>query len=236
MKPTILSVICLTFGFSIFCYSLTLPYYKDTKAANTLVANSYDYEKSDYYKEEAQLRTNKLTYMNLGTGIMVASAVILYLLLIARINSLRDLKKLHTPNRKTIIIGSNVVWLLSLPGTYWYYSFRLWRGDYPPFADSIGIPIYMESSFYLVLLIPLNIFLFIATIKTELPTTLFISAKGYNWRKVVLEIFFGFLLLINIILFVTLVYDGDHFFILINLFFTYVILSLRAGNMSRLVS
>src|SRR5690606_39838186 len=56
-------------------------------------------------------------------------------------------------------ISANLVWLILLPGTYWYYIFRGARGDYPPFADSIGIPLMTQIPFYLFLLIPLNIFM-----------------------------------------------------------------------------
>jgi hypothetical protein len=90
---------------------------------------------------------------------------------------------------------------------------------------------------YLFLLIPLNIFILLTTIKTNLPTTLFIKPSSYNKATVLWEIFFGFWLFINMLCLVGLVADGGHFSIPVNLFFAFILLTLRAGklaNMNRL--
>jgi hypothetical protein len=120
-----------------------------------------------------------------------------------------------------------------VPGTYWYYVFRGVRGGYPPFGDSIGIPLMTQIPFYLLLLVPLNIFILLTTIKTNLPTKLFIKPDQYSRTKFFWEIFFGFWLLINLLFLVDFVADGDHFSIPVNLFFTYILLALRAGQMRR---
>jgi len=45
--------------------------------------------------------------------------------------------------------------------------------------------------------------------------------------------FFGFWLLLNLLCLIGFVTDGDHFSIPVNLFFTFILLTLRAGQMSR---
>ena len=47
------------------------------------------------------------------------------------------------------------------------------------------------------------------------------------------EVFFGFWLLVNLLFFYEFVADGDHVAIPVNLFFTLVLLTLRAGQIGR---
>jgi hypothetical protein len=123
--------------------------------------------------------------------------------------------------------------LLLLPGTLWYYTYRTERGDYPPFADSVWIAIMTQIPVFFFLLIPMNVFLILTTIKTNLPTRLFVKAENYSTQKILWEVFFGFWLLLKLIFLVEFVIDGDHFAIPVNLFFTFILLSLRAGQISK---
>jgi len=90
-----------------------------------------------------------------------------------------------------------------------------------------------QISFYLLLLIPLNIFILLTTIKTKLPTKLFVKPVQYSRTTILWEMFFGFWLLLNLLCLIGFVTDGDHFSIPVNLFFTFILLTLRAGQMSR---
>ncbi|TDS13902.1 hypothetical protein B0I21_104228 [Sphingobacterium paludis] len=223
----------LLIGLGLFSYSLTLPYYKGQRSADDLVGKYYDIEKSDYNKKEAERRTSKVILMDLGSGLAIASATILLFLIFTKVKTFNDFKNNRTPTKTAIFISANIVWLLLLPGTYWYYVFRGVRGDYPPFGNSIGIPLMTQIPFYLLLLVPLNIFILLTTIKTNLPTKLFITPDQYSRTKIFWEIFFWFWLLINLLFLVGFVADGDHFSIPVSLFFTYILLALRAGQMSR---
>lgn len=233
MTPRIITILTFIIGLGLLSYSLTLPYYKDQKAADVLLTNSYDINKTEYYKREAELRTNKTTFMDLGAGIAIASGTVLLFLLLTKTKTLSDFKNLQTLNKLTTFVSANLVWLLLIPGTFWYYTFRGGRGDYPPFADSIGIPIYTQVPLLLFLLIPLNIFILLTTLKTNLPTKIFIKADTYNRPAILWELFFGFWLLINLLCFVAFVADGDHISILVNLFFTFILLTLRAGQIHK---
>ena len=134
-----------------------------------------------------------------------------------------------------LIVAANLIWLLLIPGTHWYYIFRGERGDYPWFADSIGIALMYQIPQTLLGLIPLNIFLFLSYINSNHPTLLFIKPDSYNTKEVFKEIFWGFWFLLNVLCFVLFVIDGDHVSIPINLFFTFVLLNLRAGQINRSV-
>ena len=232
---TLRTITIFTFiiGLGLFLYSLTLSYYKDQKAADNLLSFSYNIDKQEYYKKESELRTNKIIFMDLGAGIMIASASIFLFFLLTNSRKFSDLKRLKTFNKATVFISANLVWLLLLPGIFWYYTFRGGRGDYPSFADSIGIPVMTLIPFILFMLVPLNIFLFLTTIKTNLPTQLLVKADNYSRDIILWEIFFGFWLLVNLLCFVSFVIDGNHFAIPINLFFTFILLTLRAGQISK---
>jgi hypothetical protein len=235
MRVTVRLITILTFivGVGLLSYSLTLPYYKNQEAADNLLNNAYEIDKQEYYKKEAEIRTRKTTFMDLGAGIGIASLTILIFLILTKSNNFSDLKNIMTLNKLAIFISANLVWLLLLPGTFWYYMFRGGRGDYPPFADSIGIPLMAQIPFLLFMLIPLNLFLFLTSIKTNLPTRLFARVEKYSRPTILWEIFFGFWLLLNLLCFVLFVADGDHFSIPVNLFFTYLLLNLRAGQISK---
>lgn len=233
MTPRLITILTLLIGLVLFSYSLTLPYYKVQKSADDLIGNSYDMDKPDYYKKEAELRTNKVTFMDLGSGLAIVSTTILLFLFFSKVKTFQDFKNTKTLTKTAIFISANLVWLLLLPGTYWYYIFRGARGDYPPFADSIEIPLMTQISFYLFLLIPLNIFILLTTLKTNLPARLFIKPDKYEQPTILWEIFFGFWLLINLLCLCGFVVDGDHFSIPVNLFFTFILLTLRAGKISK---
>ena len=244
MAPRIITILTLLLGLGLWAYSLTLPYYNDEEAAKNLsfiasdinmrsIDKQYHLHKQEYYQKEAELRTNKLFFADFGTGLAVASGTIFLFLLLTKTKRFSDFKNLKSFNNKKIIfISSNIVWLLLIPGTFLYYTLRLRRGDYPSFADSIAIPIMEQTTVYLFLLIPLNIFLFLTTITTNLPTNLFIIADKYSKPTILWEIFWGFWLLINLLCFVDFVRIGDHFSIPINLFFTFILLTLRAGKIN----
>ena len=233
MTMRIITIFTFIIGFLLFVYSLTMPYYKDQEVADNLLNNAYSIDKQEYYKIEAEIRTNKTTIMDLGAGIGIASAVIIIFLILTKSSNFSDLKNIKTLNKLAVFISANLAWLFLLPGTFWYFTFRATRGDYPPFADSIGIPLMTQITFLLFLLIPLNIFLLLTTFRTHLPTRIWVKVENYHRPTILWEFFFGFWLLVNLLCFVGFVVDGDHFGIIVNLFFTYLLLNLRAGQISK---
>lgn len=233
MRPRVIVILTFLIGLGLLSYSLTQPYYKDQEAGDHLIGGSDKYSKADYYKKDAELRTDKVRFMNVGMGLCTASLSMFLFLFLSGVTKFSDFLKLKSIKKIPLYIATNLVWLAMIPGTFWYYSFRAGRGDYPPFADSIGIPIYDQVQLCMFLIIPLNIFIFLATIRSNLPTHIFIKATYHKLPVILWEVFFGLLLVINIICFIAFVADGDHFSIPINLFFSYVLLALRAGQISR---
>ena len=152
---------------------------------------------------------------------------------------------IKTFNKWKIFISANLAWLFIivlgtsrvLTESTNYYEYHLSRGDYPPEADSIWIPIFRETFFAFlilsILLIFLNIFIFLTTRKTNLPTKLFIKADFFIVPVVLWELFFGFWLATSLFFFFYWFWIGYYIEGLITLFFTFILLNLRAGQISK---
>ncbi|MFT3934980.1 MAG: hypothetical protein QM726_15245 [Chitinophagaceae bacterium] len=134
---------------------------------------------------------------------------------------------------KGIFALANAAWFLMLPGTFWYYNFRASRGDYAWFSDTISIPMMSQLPVILFVFIPLNIFILLSFIQSNIPSKLFIRPVDYTAKEILKEVFWGFFILLNAFTLVLFVADGDHFSIIVNLIFTYILLALRAGQINR---
>lgn len=241
MTPKTIFYILLLIGLTLFGYSLTLPYYTDqtakekldTDMAGKLDGGQFNKAEENHYAEIDKLKTPKRNLMDLGAGITIASLTILIFLFSKKIQKFSDLTSITSTNKIGLVVLANLVWLLLIPGTHWYYWFRALRNDYPWFADSFGIPIMTQTPLFLWGLIPLNVFVLLSLIQSNFPTTLFIRPKHYNTKEVLKEIFWSFWILLNLFFLFVFVVDGDHISIPVNLFFTFVLLNLRAGQVNR---
>jgi len=225
-------------------YSLNLPYYTNAAAKEKLESETNDkmlssngsqYKtiKAKYYADVDKLQTNKNLYFDLGSGISVASFIIFIFLLGFKIKHYNDFLGVKSVNKTLIYLIAIPVWLLMIPGTIWYYTLRAERGDYPAFADSIAIPIMYGAFSICVGLLLLILFLILTTRKSIFPTLVFIKPINYKKTILIKEVLWGVLLFLNLCCFIGFVIDGDHILIIVNLFFTYLILTLRAGQINR---
>ena len=192
--------------------------------------------KDVYYAEVAKLTTPKNKLMDFGSGLAVFSAMMLAFLFATKTATWGDFMKHSTKKKPFYYIASNIALLLLILGSFWYYSYRGARGDYPMFADSIGIPIFSEALAMFIMLIPMNLFLLLALTQSKMPAQLLYWLKHHHTRGVVWEVVFGLCLLLNVICLVASIFGGDHVSVIVNAFYIYVILSLRAGKMLFLYS
>jgi len=234
-------ILILAAGIALTVYSEKLPYYsnlllkeKVEEETNDKILsdpNRKDIEKAEenYYQSVEKLKTQKANYFDLGSGIVVASIVIIAFLLKFRIRRLADLKNLKSVNKSWLYLISIPVWLLLIPGAYWYYTLRAERGDYPMFADSIAIPIFYSFIVVAIGFLLFLPFLVISISKSQLPTFIFIKPEKYDSISIVRESFWGILLLIDLASLISFIIDGDHVSIIVTLYFVYLLLTLRAG-------
>jgi len=234
--------IILIVGIGLTLYSLTLPYYTNPTLKEKLESDvnqqiladskSYNTIKENYYAQVDKLRTKKTTYFDLGSGIATAAICLIPFLFALKINKISDFNDVKSLNKPLLFAIAIASWLLLIPGTFWYYSLRGERGDYPMFADSIAIPIMYNVISIVVGSLFLVAFLFITTYKSSFPTLLFIKPVTYNGYFKLKEVLWGLLLLFNIFTLILFVIGGDHVSIVVNILYTYLIIALRAGQVN----
>jgi hypothetical protein len=237
MNLRIIVFILLLSGVFIVGRYSQIPYFKDKSAKEELDRKGVDMDREEYWKKEKELRTDKVFYMDMGSGIISLSLCLLVFAFIFRIKYLEDLRNVASlKSKRNIIIISNAVWLLNIPNIFFYYFFRMSRGDYPPFADSLGIPLIYDLSSFICLLVPLNIFLLLTSYKIDFPVRIFVKNNFSVKWSVVIELFYGTFIILNCIVLYESTMDGDIFLIPIHLFFLYILLSLRAAMITKTVS
>ena len=232
-RPRWVFLCLLIIGVVTVSYSCFLPPYVDAEEKERLELDCFDGKitKDVYYAEVEKLTTPKNKLMDAGSGVVVFSVLMLAFLFASKTTTWNDFLKLSTKKKPFYFIASNLALLLLIPGTFWYYSYRGSRGDYPMFADSIAIPIFEEIGAVIILLRPLNLFLLLALSKSQLPSRLLYWPKRHHARSVVWEVVFGLCLLFDLAFLVESVVDGAHVSVAVNLCFVYIILSMRAGKM-----
>lgn len=231
-NPKMIFFIAFLTGILLILISLKMPRYTDESQYQELVDMVYQeaITKDAFYGKVHQITTTRNTIMDIGNGIVSFALFGIVFLLISKIRNWEDLKRLKTQSKLAIFISANLALLLLIPGTVIYYGYRDWRGDFPPFADSIGIPIMQQTTIILLMLIPLNILLCISLYKSKLPTDISIHVRVNNKFFALWNVFFGSLLLLNVICLIMFIIDGDHISVMVSMYFMYLLFSLRAGK------
>ncbi|MBW3126951.1 hypothetical protein [Hymenobacter profundi] len=217
-----------------------MPAYKSQRAEdelNTIRYNSHFLDKEwkkAYYQKEAELRTVRNTLLDASSGIAIASATLFLFVFRKRPYTNGQLRQLRTLNKQQFFLWFNAGWLLLFVALHWYYLYRGARGDFPPFADSIGIPLMYGETALLWCWPFLNGLLLLALWPAKLPASLFVKARQYTWRAILVESWWGFLLLLAVLYAILTVIDGDHLTIPVALLFVYLLLTLRAGYIQML--
>ena len=150
-------------------------------------------------------------------------------------------KNIKTFKKRNIFISANLAWLLVIgleTITEFNSSINYYRNQPPPedgypLMASVLLETAFPFFFLSILLIMSNIFIFLTTRKTNLPTKLFISADFFIIPVVLWELFFGFWLATSLFFFFYWLWIGHYIVGLITLFFTFILLNLRAGQISK---
>jgi hypothetical protein len=222
----------------VLMYSLSMPTYTndtykqalDDRGMKAMANNQFEQFKDYYYHRLDEIRTSKPQIMDISFGILVASVTLYCFMLSTRIRKYHSFKYVTTFKKGDLLLVSNLMWLLLIPGVYWHYLFRSGRGDYPWFADDISIPLGSKLPYLFVGWVLLNIFILVFSYKSKFPAHLFgkrppVFKQGIFWNA-----FFGTLIVLNTIFLGWLINDGDQVSIIVNLYLTHLLLSLRAGK------
>lgn len=236
LNPWLLALLVFLSGVGLYYRSTQLPRYTDASARAQLDASAASSNMSDAFKESYwtqldALSTNKIFFEDLGTGLAIVAVILFAFLAWYRVKTFADFKKIQSPRKLFLFILSNLAWLSVAPGSIWYYEFRFQRGDYPWFSDTIIIPQMAVLPFVAIGLIVMNIFIWLYSTHSKLPAPVFVKINFRDKTEVTAEIFWLILLVLNCYFFYWFVVDGDHFSIPVNMFFTYLLLVLRAGRL-----
>jgi len=225
-------------GFGLALYSTTIPAYTnliekekwDSRASKKLGHSGSNKFRKRYYREVSKLRTNKYDFLDIGTGTALFAITLLLFSFFFKIKNSRDLFRIRSPKRWAVFLISNIVWLGFIPANFLFYTLNQSRGSYPWFADSIAIPIFNTAIVVIILLPILNIVIALFIYHSKLPAPLLARFPKYTFFPILLELIFGFFLIILLLGLFELIISGDIIGTPICIIFIYLLLSLRAGK------
>ena len=176
-----ISIACIIAGAGLLPYAVSLPLYTDATAPERL-SGELEKQPSEIRSEEWYLRlatyeTPRKRLADLGRGLLAAGAG---LLVAARICRLYD----QAPRRRTawaVFLSWVALWALRIPLSMWYYGLRQYRFDYPPWADSIAIPVASESITWIVGALLSSLVLWLLLWRHPLPEKIELARPGSVW-------------------------------------------------------
>lgn len=206
----------------------------DKKSQEAFGREGIESFKHKYYEGVAALRTNRTDFMDLGLGFGSLSLRLLAGSLALRVRRLKDVAAIHSPRRtwKLFAMG-NVFWLAMIPAGFIVYTFRFERGDYPWFADSIGIGIIGQACVAVVGLPLMNVFFLAFATRGKHPAPIFALRPRFDLETVCFEFLLGVLAVLNVRIIVGDVITGDFAALPTSVVFFDLLLATRAGLVHR---
>jgi hypothetical protein len=102
---------------------------------------NFDSLTAEWYTAKAEVETSRNRLLDLGMGFVAFGVGLVLLFALARVRSFGDLGSLQSPaTRYGFLALAAVAWLSFIPAEWYWLGYTLNRGDYPHWADSIGIP------------------------------------------------------------------------------------------------
>ncbi len=231
MKIQRVFIIIFLLGLCLLPYSLHVGEIADNELQQLLELYYDDAITVDEYNDKyAECNDLYIRIQNLVNGLLTFSIFGFIFCAILRIRHVSDFKNTKTLNKPMMYFVINILWAIYFVGTWFYYGYRSWRGDYSPYQDAVMLAIVPQNIFNLIYFIPLNLFYFLFLRQTELPTTMGVELSTPKTKK--LKILFSILytfIVLNILNLINTIIGGDHFSIIITTLYIYTLFSLRAG-------
>jgi hypothetical protein len=141
-------------GITLRSISAVFPEYSDPHwsepvlEASERVGADYDSLTTMWYARKAEAETPRRRLMDVGAGVAALGASVALLFAARRVRSWRDVFGLDSPSSRTGFVAlAALVWLSFIPAEWLWLDYTLRRGDYPWWADSIGIPMSQTQVF-----------------------------------------------------------------------------------------
>lgn len=231
MKLQRVFIIIFFVGLCLLPYSLHIGEIADNELQKVLELYYDDVITLDEYNDQyAECNDLYIRIQNLVNGLLTFSIFGFIFCAILSIRYVSDFKNTKTLNKPMMYFVINILWVIYFVGTWFYYGYRSWRGDYSPYQDAVMLAIVSQNIFNLICFIPLNLFYFLFLRQTELPTTMGVELLIPKTKK--LKILFSVLytfIVLNILNLISNIIGGDHFSIIITAVYIYTLFSIRAG-------
>ncbi len=231
-KALLLFFVC---GLFFLFYSLRIG--KTTKANLDELHHVFERDEitlSEYNDKYEETNALSVRISNLANGFLTLSIFGFIFCKILGVKQISDFKGVRTLSKLNVFILSNVLWALFLLGSWFFYVYRLWRGDYSPYKDSIMIGIEIVNITYFFWLIPLNLFYLLFLSQTELPTVMGVKLSTPKTLKIkILFLILWVVVLFKFLGLISAIWGGDHFVIVGSIGYIYILFSIRAGVINK---
>lgn len=133
-------------GALVITSGIKLPVYTDATWQDRFLEVEMSLENSDelsaeWYAAKAAVETPRHRRLDLGMGLVALGLGAAALFALRGVRSVSDLVSLKSPaTRRRFYILAALTWLSFIPAEWFWLDYTLRRGDYPWWADSIGIP------------------------------------------------------------------------------------------------
>ena len=198
----------LLIGLCALFYALSLPVYSDDDAPSRLSLTLQDLPRDQrfkaWYSELSSFETHHKVISDTARGLIA-----LGLTLALATGSLRlYAQKPQIRQIWLLFLFWLGLWAIKVPFTFWFYSFRAQRFDYPSWGDSIAIPIFSSVTTWVVGCALTTVILLLLLYGRRLPSSLEWSRPRSLWSWI-RTLGVGCWILILFLLVVTSIPDGD---------------------------
>jgi len=210
----------LTIGIGLFLFSITLEPF--TNRTEFLEQTSLIIEDENRFQLFHELRTSYLTpkYALENYGLILIILGSFWLILIPR-----QWKYFKTPNHKSSIVFIGVLAvLLTIGGFVGDLFLEMARDRYPPWSDSIGIPLMSTPVIFLIF----SLWLGINLIGLKSPFKTSVSITKFNLRST--NYWYLMLIVLTILVTLSLIIEGDFWWTAAGLMWIYFYLTLMLGR------
>jgi hypothetical protein len=147
MNAYVVPAVIVVVGALVAWSGARLPAYTDPNWDHRFVGIQASVENSDqlsaqWYAAKAEVETPRHRRLDLGMGLVALGLSVAALFALRGVRSLRDAPRLRSPaTRAAFFASAALAWLSFIPAEWLWLGYTQWRGDYPWWADSIGIPV-----------------------------------------------------------------------------------------------
>lgn len=168
---------------------------------------------------------------DLGNGLASFSLSMLVFLFIAKVKRWSDFRLIKALERGWLILISVSSAVLAFPSSFWYFTMRAQRGDYPPNHDTLAIPLAGAAVGNFILLVFVTVLVIFVSQNCVLPVTIGLNPVKKSKIRFASVMFWMFVGVMAVILICDII-DGNQLDIPRMMAYLYVAFAIRAGKVN----